>query len=214
MLVRQQLLRCGRAWRADWIDNLNIAYKIGISVDDTADFTRISHVLIHPFFDGWTGRPRFPQPIDKWVFNNGHGIDLGRVDGIYIDGYATFFRSVGLYLTMGRQGVAFGNASNLQFDTVQYGIFSDATDTGNGFSIANGYICAAGPPLTTQLGIASRAAICLQHPFPNNRSLIGVTGVSINGAGFANPILVAPGAGTVRLLNSVVGARTYQIITL
>src|SRR5262249_53668009 len=160
-----------------WLQNLTIgAYFEGILVDGAQDFVKIDHLIIHPFWDIWTGRS-LPQPIDAWVYDNGYGIVVGRADALAIADYFTFSRDAGLMLQTPADGVAFGVGTALQFDSMRYGIISFGTEATVGFSVANSYM--NGANFTTSPNPPAYGIIL--NPGPDGtRSLITVVGGAIS----------------------------------
>ncbi len=179
------------------LHDLNIgAFAAGVVVDGAGDTVRIDTVTIHPFYRIWTGRvpKNRPGKIEQWVFENGYGIISKKVDNLQLRDVMALSRFCGLRLEASAQGATFGNASGLQFDSVQYGIIASATNPGAGFFVADSYIDSSGGGPDRK----SRDGIVLIHDQNHpGTSRLSFTGGLIVLNGFEHAVYVNPNSGTL-----------------
>lgn len=179
------------------LHDLNIgAFAAGIVIDGAGDTVRVDTVTIHPFYRIWTGRMPKNRPgnIEQWVFENGYGIISKKVDNLQLRDVMVLSRFCGLRLEASAQGATFGNASGLQFDSVQYGIIASATKPGAGFFVADSYVdgSGAGPDRKSRDGIA-----LIHDPNHPGTSRLSFTGGLIGVNGFERAVYVNPNSGTL-----------------
>jgi hypothetical protein len=174
------------------LENLNIgAYSVGVFLDAVYDFVKIAHVMNHPYFDLWTGFSH-PQNIDTWVFNNSYGVVSRRADGLALTDVSALGKYAGLSLQPSSYGTTFGTATELQFDSVQYGIISYATNPLLGFSVGSSYFTAMGAP-----GLQSAYALYLLGGYGGSNISLG--GGAIESTGWLGTgVQVNAGGGTLK----------------
>jgi len=116
------------------------AYNIGINIDHAHDHVTVRNVLNQVFWDAWQLTP-YPLPIDTWVQNHGIALVVNRADSLEIHDVKLFSRYAGMLLTDSPDATqnprcGFGTGSDINFDTVQYGIIATASNTA-GYEFAN-----------------------------------------------------------------------------
>lgn len=116
------------------------AYNIGVNIDHAQDHVTVRNVLNQVFWDAWQPIP-YPLPIDTWVQSHAIALVVNRVDSLEIHDFKLFSRFAGMLLTDSSDTAqtprcGFGTGSDINFDTVQYGIIVTATNT-PGFEFAN-----------------------------------------------------------------------------
>jgi hypothetical protein len=109
------------------------AYHNDIHIDHA-----YGHVMLHNFnisvtWDVWENVP-VPSPIDAWVTSNGTAISVGRVDSLEMSDIMVFTRFTGILLTDSPDSsqnprCGYGTGSNIDLDTMQYGIVVNASNT-------------------------------------------------------------------------------------
>jgi hypothetical protein len=122
------------------------AFKIGINIDHTQDHVTLRNIHQTVFWDILENVP-YPRSIDTWVLNHGYGLVVGRVDSLQINDFFVFSRFAGMWLrdsadTSQNPRCGYGTGSDIDLDTVQYGIIAAAANT-PGYKFANVDI---GPP--------------------------------------------------------------------
>ena len=120
------------------------AYNIGINIDHAYDHVTVRNVLNQVFWDAWQPNTGYPLPIDTWVQNHGIALVVNRVDGLEVHDFKLFSRYAGMVLTDSPDTAqslrcGFGTGSDINFDTVQYGIIVTASNTA-GYEFANAII--------------------------------------------------------------------------
>ena len=107
------------------------AFHIGVNVDHAHDFTTL-HNLHNDVFWNEVENASYPTTIDNWVLNNGTALVINRVDGLEVHDFYAFSRFTGILMTDSpdttenpRCGQGVG--SNIDLETVQYGIVSIST---------------------------------------------------------------------------------------
>jgi hypothetical protein len=116
------------------------AFNIGINIDHAHDHVTVRSVLNQVFWDAWLATP-YPLPIDTWVQSHGIALMVNRVDSLEIHDFKLFSRYAGMLLTDSPDTTqnprcGFGTGSDINFDTVQYGIIVTASNTA-GYEFAN-----------------------------------------------------------------------------
>jgi hypothetical protein len=166
----------GRAWAED----LHLgALFAGIIVDPSADFIHVSGIRIEPFWDTVIGPLPVPQALDQWVANNGYGIQGLRCDSLDLHDIGIYYRYAGIYfgdstsVGAGEPTNCYGRGSDIDIDSVQYGIIAHSLHAGAGFLFTNLFV---GP-----LGSLGKNAIYFQ-PGGQNEPEVIVQGGSIRGA--------------------------------
>ena len=109
------------------------AYHNDIHIDHA-----YGHVMLHNFnvsvtWDVWENVP-VPSPIDAWVVANSTAISVGRVDSLEMSDIMVFTRFTGILLsdspdTSQSPRCGYGTGSNIDLDTMQYGIVVNASNT-------------------------------------------------------------------------------------
>jgi hypothetical protein len=109
------------------------AYHNDIHIDHA-----YGHVMLHNFnvsvtWDVWENVP-VPSPIDAWVVANSTAISVGRVDSLEMSDIMVFTRFTGILLadspdTTQSPRCGYGTGSNIDLDTMQYGIVVNASNT-------------------------------------------------------------------------------------
>jgi hypothetical protein len=116
------------------------AYNIGINIDHAHDHVTVRNVLNQVFWEAWQPTP-YPLPIDTWVQSHGIALVVNRADSLEIHDLKLFSRYAGMLLTDSPDTsqsprCGFGTGSDINFDTVQYGIIVTASNTA-GYEFAN-----------------------------------------------------------------------------
>jgi len=122
------------------------ALNIGVHIDHTYDRVTLRNLFNQVFWDVLEG-VQYPRPIDTWVLNNGTGLVVDRMDSLEIHDFFVFSRFTGILLTDSTDPsqnptCGYGVGSDIDLDTVQYGIVVTATNT-PGFKFTNVDIGAA-----------------------------------------------------------------------
>lgn len=109
------------------------AYHNDIHIDHA-----YGHVMLHNFnvsvtWDVWENVP-VPSPIDAWVVANSTAISVGRVDSLEMSDIMVFTRYTGIMLadspdTSQSLRCGYGTGSNIDLDTMQYGIVVTCSNT-------------------------------------------------------------------------------------
>jgi pectate lyase-like protein len=122
------------------------AFNTGVNIDHTQDHVTLRNLLQTVFWDISEGA-KYPRPIDSWVLNHGSGLVVGRMDSVEIHDFFVFSRFVGMMLTDSTDTTqnppcGYGTGSDIDLDTVQYGIVLTASNT-PGYKFTNVDIGAA-----------------------------------------------------------------------
>ena len=118
------------------------AFHIGVNIDHAEDRVTLDDISHTVGWDG-LGSAGYPSPIDTWVGNNGIALVVGRADGLEVHNLALFTRFIGILLTDSpdqsqNPRCGYGTGSDLDLDTVQYGIVVNASQSpGYKFTITN-----------------------------------------------------------------------------
>jgi hypothetical protein len=134
-------VRAGRVF----LENLHIgAMKNDIVIDNSQDFVRVSHVTISVFWDIALSLG-FPQPLDTWVVNNGTAITSYRMDSLALEDIGVYWRNTGIALldSPAGFGMTYGRASDIDIDSVYYGVIAKSVRSSVGFLFTN---LVVGPP--------------------------------------------------------------------
>ena len=128
-----------------FVEKMHIgAYKNDIIVDSAFDVVRISQVTMSIFWD-YLLPP--PQQIDHWVLQNGTAITAYKVDSLAIHEVQVVFRNIGIAFLDSPTvygGVAYGRGSDIDLDTVRYGVVARSLQVVVGFVFTNLFV---GPAL-------------------------------------------------------------------
>jgi len=116
------------------------AFNTGVNIDHTADRVTLRNLFNQVFWDVLENA-QYPRPIDTWVMSHGTGLVVKRMDSLEIHDFFVFSRFTGILLTDSAdttQGVTcgYGAGSDIDLDTVQFGIVVTATNT-PGFKFTN-----------------------------------------------------------------------------
>lgn len=116
------------------------ALNVGINVDHAYDHVTVRSVLNQVFWETWQPTP-YPLPIDTWVQSHAIALVVNRADSLEIHDFKLFSRYAGMLLTDSPDATqnprcGFGTGSDINFDTVQYGIIVTASNAG-GYEFAN-----------------------------------------------------------------------------
>lgn len=109
------------------------AFNIGVNLDHTQDHVTLRNLLQTVFWDILEGAT-YPRPIDTWVLNHGTGLVVGRMDSVEIHDFFVFSRNTGMMLTDSTDSsqnppCGYGTGSDIDLDTVQFGIVVTASNT-------------------------------------------------------------------------------------
>ena len=90
----------------------------------------------------------YPQAIDTWVQNHGIAVVVNRVDSLEVHNLTLFSRFAGMLLTDSPDTAqnpqcGYGTGSDLNLDTVQYGIIATSAFPGIGYKFTNVQMAAA-----------------------------------------------------------------------
>jgi hypothetical protein len=122
------------------------AFNTGVNVDHAQDHVTLRNLLHSVFWDVVENAP-YPRPIDTWVLSHGSALVLGRMDSIEIHDLFVFSRFTGMLLTDSSDTsqsppCGYGTGSDIDLDTVQYGIVVTASNS-PGYKFTNVDIGAA-----------------------------------------------------------------------
>jgi len=122
------------------------AFHTGVNIDHTQDHVTLRNLLQSVFWDILEGAT-YPRPIDSWVLNHGSGLVVGRMDSVEIHDFFVFSRFAGMMLTDSTDTsqnppCGYGTGSDIDLDTVQYGIVVTASNS-PGYKFTNVDIGAA-----------------------------------------------------------------------
>lgn len=114
------------------------AFVQGIVVDSTADFFWMNNVFHQVMWDVFAGLGH-PQNIDTYVTNNATALFLLRVDGYVIMNWGVFGASVGIVMADSPLAISplnsYGHLTNIEIDTVKYGINALSTNGSGGGAV-------------------------------------------------------------------------------
>ena len=108
------------------------AFNTGVHIDHTGDHVTLRNLFNQVFWDVLEGAT-YPRPIDTWVLNHGTALVVNRMDSLEMHDFFVFSRFTGILLTDSNdtsQGVTcgYGTGSDIDLDTVQYGIVITASN--------------------------------------------------------------------------------------
>ena len=132
----------------DMVQDMYIgAFNIGVHVDHTGDFLTLHNLHIGVFWDDMENAS-YPSTIDTWVLNNGTALVVNRMDALELHDFFAFSRFTGILLTDSpdttqdrRSG--WGEASNIDLETVQYGVIAISATSPPGYQFTNLQVGAA-----------------------------------------------------------------------
>jgi hypothetical protein len=121
-----------------FLEKLHIgSYKNDIIVDNAFDIVRISQVTAG-IFSGYGMVP--PTPIDLWALENGTGITSYKADSLSIHDVLVHFRNIGIAFLDSPTvygGTTYGKGSDIDLDSVRYGVVAKALNVQAGFQFTN-----------------------------------------------------------------------------
>ena len=129
------------------------AFHNDFCVDDDSEVAHIVNCKAQVMWDIFANLS-YPQNIDAWVMSNSIGaMRILRADNLNLANFACFNRQYGMVLTdsplAGSPKNSYGKATNIDLDTVKYGIYADSTDNvGFGWKMANVDIGSDGTGIT------------------------------------------------------------------
>jgi hypothetical protein len=173
------------------------AFNIGVNIDHTYDFTTLHNLHNGVFWDEVEGAS-YPTAIDTWVLNHGTALVVARMDALEIHDFFVFSRFTGMLLTSSPDTTipgcrcAWARASDIDLETVQYGIIADASVT-FGFQFSNLQVAAA-PGL-------GQAAVQLRGGGTAPPEVL-INGGSVRGT-WALGAFPTPGAGNLTVVNMI-----------
>jgi hypothetical protein len=146
------------------------AFNTGVNIDHTLDHVTLRNLLNSVFWDVLEGAA-YPRPIDTWVLSHGTALVVNRMDSLDIHNFFVFSRYTGILLTDSpdksqNPTCGYGAGSDIDLDTVQYGIVISASNF-PGFKFANVDIGAA--PGLGQAAVQVRSG----GSMPPNIAIIG-----------------------------------------
>jgi len=107
------------------------AFNTGVNIDHAYDHVTLDNLFNQNF---WEGNGQYPSPIDTWVMSHGTALVVGRVDSLEVHDFFLFSRFIGMLLTDSpdtsqNPRCGYGTGSDIDLDTVQYGIIVTASNT-------------------------------------------------------------------------------------
>jgi len=108
------------------------AFNIGVNIDHAHDHVTLRNLLNQVFWDVVENVP-VPSPIDAWVQSHGIALVVNRVDSLEVHDFNLFTRFAGILLTDSPDTTqnprcGFGTGSDINLDTVQFGIIVTASN--------------------------------------------------------------------------------------
>jgi len=167
------------------------AFNTGVHIDHDYDRTTLRNLVNQVFWDVLEGAT-YPRPIDTWVLNHGTALEVDRMDSLEIDDFFVFSRFIGILLTDSPDKTqtytlaGYGAGTDIDLDTVQYGIVAISTNT-PGFKFTNVDIGAA--PGIGQAAVQTRSG-------GSQTPLIEINGGSQRGT-WASGAYPPPAPGTI-----------------
>jgi hypothetical protein len=109
------------------------AFHTDINIDHAFDHVTLHNFNISVIWDIVENVP-VPSPIDNWVKSNGTALVVGHVDSLEVSDVIVFTRFTGMLLTDSPDlsqspRCGYGTGSDIDLDTVQYGIVVIASNT-------------------------------------------------------------------------------------
>jgi hypothetical protein len=116
------------------------AFNTGVNIDHSEDRVTLRNLFNQVFWDVLEGA-QYPRPIDTWVLSHGTGLVVGRIDSLELHDFFVFSRFTGMLLTDSPDKTqnppcGYGAGSDIDLDTVQFGIVVTATNS-PGFKFTN-----------------------------------------------------------------------------
>lgn len=171
------------------------AFNIGVNIDHASDHVTLRHVFNQVFWDVMQN-PSYPNTIDTWVQSHSIALVVNRADSLEIHDFKLFARYTGMLLTDSPDTTqnprcGFGTGSDIDLDTVQYGIIATASNTA-GYEFTNAVIGS---------GFGGQAAVQLRAGGSISPDLL-VNGGSERG-NWALGAFPTPGAGHLKAINII-----------
>jgi len=172
------------------------AFHMGIHIDHTYDFTTLHNLHNGVFWDE-VESASYPTAIDTWVLNNGTALVVGRMDALEIHDFFVFSRFAGMLLTSSPDTTipgcrcAWARASDIDLETVQYGIIVTASAL-FGFQFSNLQVSAA--PGLGQAAVQLRGGTAPPEVLVNGGSVRGT---------WALGAFPTPAAGNLTVVNMI-----------
>jgi hypothetical protein len=184
-------IEVGRATAQDLVIS---AFGVGVNIDHAADHVTLRNLLNTVLWDAVENTP-YPSPIDSWVLNHGVALAVNHMDSLELHDFFVYSRYAGMVLTDSPDTTAatrcgYGTGSNIDLDTVQYGILITASNS-PGYKFTNVDFSAA-PGL-------GQAAVQMQTG-GSQQPLIEINGGSQRGA-WANGAFPSSTAGTLLVVD-------------
>jgi hypothetical protein len=174
------------------------AFNIGVNIDHTYDFVTLHNLHNGVFWDE-VESASYPTTIDAWVLNHGTGLVVNQMDALEVHDFFLFSRFTGILLTVSPDTTqnsscrcGWGTGSNIDLETVQYGIIATATNS-PGFEFTNVLVGAA-PGL-------GQAAVQLKAGGTNPPDVL-INGGSVRGT-WALGAFPTPAAGNLTVVNMI-----------
>jgi Pectate lyase superfamily protein len=109
------------------------AFHNSINIDHAYDHVTLRHLDIDVVWD-IVGPQVYPEPIDTWVMNNGTALVVNRMDSLEVSNFVVYSHFTGMRLTDSpdtsqNPRCGYGTGSDIDLDTVQYGIVVTASNT-------------------------------------------------------------------------------------
>lgn len=180
------------------------AFNIGVHIDHTYDFTSLHNLHNGVFWDE-VENASYPSVIDNWVLNHGTALVVGRMDALEVHDFFVFSRFTGILLTDSPDTTlnprcGWGSGSNIDLETVQYGIIA-ISSTGQAFKFSNLQVGAA--PGLGQAAVQLRAGgSCAPDVLINGGSALGT---------WALGAFPAPQAGNLTVVNMIKALTTTTV---
>jgi pectate lyase-like protein len=108
------------------------AFNIGVNIDHAPNHLNLRNLHNSVFWDVLENMP-YPRPIDTWVLNHGIALVVNRMDSLEMHDFFVFSRFTGILLTDSTDTsqyplCGYGTGSDIDLDTVQYGIVISASN--------------------------------------------------------------------------------------
>ena len=173
------------------------AFNIGVYIDHTFDFVTCTICTMACSGTRWKTRT-YPTAIDSWVLNHGTALVVNQMDALVMHDFFVFSRFTGIVLTYSPDtsgpGIrtVWGTGSDIDLESVQYGIVADATNS-PGVEFTNVQVTAA-PGL-------GQAAVQLKAGGTNPPDVL-INGGAVRGS-WALGAFPTPEAGNLTVLNMI-----------
>ena len=123
------------------------AFNIGVNIDHAQDFVTLRNLHNGVFWDE-VENASYPSAIDNWVLAHGTALVVGRMDGFEVHDFYVFSRFAGILLTDSpdtslNPRCGNGRGSDIDLETVQYGIIVMSAFPGIGYKFSNVQVRAA-----------------------------------------------------------------------